>query len=228
MSADHGDAVALRPPSSGTRIAATGESLMAVFAATIFLSACLLFVVQPLVGKVLLPWFGGAPAVWTTCMLFFQVLLLMGYGWAHLLARQAPRRQALAQLGLLALAVGAMAIGTIAWGRPLIPDESLKPPDSLYPAARLILLLALAVGLPYLALSTTGPLLQAWFARVHPGRSAYRLYALSNAGSLLALVSYPFLVEPALSLKTQGWVFAIGFALFAAGSALIALRTQAV
>ncbi|HEY3445545.1 MAG TPA: ferrichrome ABC transporter permease [Myxococcales bacterium] len=199
---------------------------MPLFAATVFLSAFLLFLVQPLVGRVLLPWFGGAPSVWTTCMLFFQVLLLAGYGWAHLVSRQPPRRQAALHLSMLGAAALAFVVGAARWGAPIVPDASMKPPDGLYPTARLLLLLAQTVGLPYLALSATGPLLQAWYARVYPDRSAWRLYALSNTGSMLALFAYPFGLEPLLGLRAQGWAFSLGFVLFFAGCARAALRAR--
>ncbi len=204
---------------------------MHLFGLTVFLSAFLLFVVQPMAGKVLLPWFGGAPAVWTTCMLFFQLLLLGGYLYSHLLmGRLAPKRQAQVHAALLALAAGALAVCVIRWGSPLVPGAAEKPTDSTAPIARLLALLGVSVGLPYLALSTTGPLMQAWFARAQPGRSPYRLYALSNVGSLLALLSYPFLVEPVLGVRSQAWLFAagfVGFALLAGACAWRALAARA-
>jgi hypothetical protein len=181
---------------------------MARYALTIFLSAFLLFLVQPLIGKYILPWFGGTPGVWTTCMLFFQVVLLGGYAYAHLLAdRFAPRTQGTIHLVLLAVSVAFL---------PIIPRESLKPTGNETPQVQILLLLLLTIGGPYLLLSTTGPLLQSWFSRTHPGRSPYRLYSLSNAGSLLALLGYPFLIEPYVRLQHQAVFWSIGFALFVA------------
>ena len=201
---------------------------MLVYALTIFLSAFLLFQIQPLIGKAVLPWFGGAPAVWTTCMLFFQILLLAGYAYAHGVAsRLSPRAQRALHVGLLAAAVAGLVVGPIAGGSPLLPGPSFKPAGPEHPVLRILGLLLACVGLPYFLLATTGPLLQAWFSRSHPGRSPYRLYALSNAGSLLALVSYPFLVEPRLPLSTQALAWSGGFAAFAALAAVCAFRFAA-
>jgi hypothetical protein len=162
---------------------------------TIFLSAFLLFQVQPLIGKVILPWFGGTPAVWMTCLLFFQVLLLGGYLYAHLLVDGLPVRwQGRVHLAVL---LGSLAL------LPIAPDPSWKPAPGDNPLLSILGLLLVTVGGPFLVLSTTGPLLQAWFVRRHPGRSPYRLYALSNVGSLLALLSYPFVFEPALRVPLQ-------------------------
>ena len=178
------------------------------FALTIFVSAFLLFQVQPLISKFILPWFGGSPAVWTTCMLFFQSLLFAGYAYAHFSVKWlVPPRQALVHIVLLVAAL-AVTVPSIA------PSTSWKPEGGGYPTWQIMTLLAMNVGLPYLLLSSTGPLLQAWFARSFPGRSPYRLYALSNVGSLLALVSYPFLVEPALDSHQQSRIWSWGFAAF--------------
>ncbi len=179
---------------------------MPLYVLTIFLSAFLLFLVQPMIGKYILPWFGGASSVWTTCMLFFQTLLLVGYAGAHAMhERLTPRRQVAVFLGLILLACVFL---------PTIPDEAWRPDDVAAPTVRILLLLLATVGLPYLALAATGPLLQAWFVRTHPGRSPYGLYAFSNAGSFLALLGYPFLVEPWLTRLGQGWLWAGGFVLY--------------
>jgi len=184
---------------------------MLPFSLTIFSGAFLLFLVQPLIAKFILPWFGGGPAVWTTCMLFFQVLLLGGYAYAHLSIRcLTPRRQVVLHLALLAAALLLL---------PITPADHWKPPDGASPMSRILLLLTVCLGVPYLVLSATGPLMQAWFSEAHPGASPYRLYALSNAGSLLALLSYPFLVEPNWARHAQagGWSLGLGaFALLAA------------
>lgn len=168
---------------------------MVLYAFTIFLSAFLLFQVQPLIGKYILPWFGGSPGVWTTCLLFFQLLLLGGYAYSHVISTRLSRRaQMFVHLALLAAAIFFL---------PITPAESLKPLGDANPILGILKLLGLSIGLPYLALSTTGPLLQHWFSRTHPGRSPYRLYSLSNVGSLVALVSYPFLFEPNLTRHAQ-------------------------
>ena len=174
---------------------------MAAYALTIFTGAFLLFQVQPLIGKYILPWFGGGPGVWTTCMLFFQVLLLGGYAYAHFTSRWLkPRTQAVVHLVLLAAALTLL---------PITPGESWKPHGGGNPTLQILALLAASLGLPYFVLSSTGPLLQHWFSRAQPRRSPYRLYALSNIGSLLALVSYPFFFETQFTRKAQarlwGW-----------------------
>src|SRR5262245_20078633 len=156
-------------------------------AATILVSAFLLFQVQPIISKKILPWFGGSPAVWTTCVLFFQLALLGGYGYSHWINKVPLRRQGIIHAALLLLALATL---------PFFPPWNWwKPADGTYPAMRIMLLLLCVVGPTYFMLSTTGPLVQSWFAKLYPGRSPYRLYALSNVGSLFALLSYPFLFE---------------------------------
>jgi spermidine synthase len=185
---------------------------MPPFAVAIFLGAFLLFQVQPMIGKYILPWFGGSPGVWTTCLLFFQVLLLVGYGYVHVVStRLRPRTQAWLQAGLLALAAAFL---------PVIPEDALRPRAEGSPVLQILFVLSLTVGVPYLVLSTTGPLMQRWFSLRHPGRSPYRLYALSNVGSLLALLSYPLVVEPFLTRREQALVWSVGLVAFA----LVALR----
>ncbi len=179
---------------------------MVLYASTVFFGAFLLFQIQPLIGKYILPWFGGSPGVWTTCLLFFQAALLGGYAYAHLVTtRLKPRAQGWLHLGLLVLAVVTL---------PIIPSEDWKPAGGSEPVGRILLLLTATIGLPYFALSATGPLLQRWFSLAHPGVSPYRLYALSNVGSLLALLSYPFYFEPAFTRGTQAWIWSAGLVLF--------------
>ncbi|MGA0028894.1 MAG: spermidine synthase [Opitutales bacterium] len=180
---------------------------MLAFSLTIFWGACLLFLVQPLIARFILPWFGGGPAVWTTCMLFFQVLLLGGYAYAHFsISRLSPRRQVITHLSLLALAVLLL---------PITPGDQWKPTDGSHAAGHILLLLLACLGLPYLVLAATGPLLQAWFSKANPGASPYRLYALSNIGSLLALLAYPFVLEPQLSRQDQAGWWSFGLVLYA-------------
>jgi hypothetical protein len=180
---------------------------MARYAITIFLSAFLLFQVQPLIAKVILPWFGGTPAVWTACMLFFQVLLLGGYSYAHLVSSRLPPR-------VLAALHAALVLASL-WFLPIAPDDGWKLSGGEIPVARILGLLVLTIGLPYFLLSTTGPLLQESFRR-ETGRAPYRLYALSNVGSLLALLTYPFVFEPQLTLRMQILAWSGGYVLFAA------------
>lgn len=196
-----------------------------VLAATVALSAWLIFQVQPMIAKRILPWFGGGTAVWTTVMLFFQSALFLGYLYAHLTTtRLRPSRQVRFHVALLALAALLAAIAGV------LPSDEWRPTDNSRPALHILVMLAAAVGLPYLTLAATAPLSQVWFARLHLGRSPYRLYALSNAGSLAALVSYPFLIEPTVGVAAQGVVWSslfIGFALLCAWSGLASLRGAA-
>jgi hypothetical protein len=182
---------------------------------TVFLSAFLLFQVQPLISKFILPWFGGSPAVWTTCMLFFQVVLLGGYIYAHAVVKNlSPKAQTVLHILML---IGATSL------LPIIPDSAWKPTDASDPGGRIILLLAVTVGLPYFVLSTTGPLLQGWYFRTLPGSSPYRLYSLSNIGSLLALLSYPFAVEPNFTAENQAMIWSWTYYLFAACCGICAI-----
>ncbi|MGO8835916.1 MAG: fused MFS/spermidine synthase [Limisphaerales bacterium] len=196
---------------------------MPVFAVTIFIGAFLLFQVQPLIGKYILPWFGGGPGVWTTCLLFFQMLLLAGYAYAHFSARWfKPRAQATLHLVLLGAALVLL---------PIIPTDAWKPEGGGNPTLQILGLLAACIGLPYFVLSATGPLMQHWFSRTHPGASPYRLYALSNTGSLLALVSYPVYFETHFTRKMQAALWGWGLAAYAigcAGCAITLWKTKGV
>jgi hypothetical protein len=192
---------------------------------SIFLGAFLLFAVQLLLGKYFLPWFGGTPAMWTTCMFFFQTLLLAGYVYAHALANWfSPRTQSYLHSALLFTSLVVLAFLAVMWGTPITPNVNWRPHSSDHPVWNLTALLAISAGLPYFVLSSTGPLLQSWFTRTHPGRTPYRLYSLSNLGSLLGLLSYPFLVEPWFSLRTQARLWSLGFFVFVVGCAYCALR----
>ena len=193
---------------------------MLLYALTILVSAFLLFQVEPVIAKIILPWFGGSAAVWTTCLLFFQLALLLGYMYAHALIRYCkPRAQMLIHLVLLALSALVL---------PIYPAQSMKPSGTGDPVLGILGLLALTVGFPFFLLSTTGPLLQAWYARTHKGAMPYRLYALSNAGSMFALLSYPVLFEPVFGVHRQatiwsicyvGFILLCGFTAFRSGNA---------
>ena len=178
------------------------EVNLVAFAVAIFAGAFLVFQVQPIMGRYILPWFGGSPGVWTACMLFFQSCLLAGYGYAHVLARQVSvRRQPLVHLCLVML--------SLVW-LPVTPE----PPADLNVAASpasVLSLLAATVALPFVLLSATAPLMQHWFAGLYPARNPYRLYALSNLGSLIGLLGYPFVVERWLSLEMQTVVWSLGY-----------------
>ena len=146
-------------------------------------------------AKFILPWFGGGPGVWTVCLLFFQMFLLAGYAYAHATnCHLSSRKQALLHAALLLAALALL---------PIVPGAHWKPSPTDEPTLRILLMLAACVGVPFFVLASTGPLLQAWFSRLHANVSPYRLYALSNVGSLLALVSYPFVVEPLLTRQAQ-------------------------
>jgi spermidine synthase len=181
--------------------------LSLLFGLTIFLGAFLLFSVQPMFAKMILPWFGGSAAVWTTCLVFFQTALLAGYSYSWRLTKTSrPKRQAILHVGLLMAAIATLPVEAGPRWRPT--------PDSLgHPALQILWMLTAVLGLPYFLLSTTGPLLQSWYAR--SGEAPYRLFALSNAGALIALVSYPLLVEPRLPAHLQDRIWSIGFVVFA-------------
>ncbi len=183
---------------------------MLIYAATIFLSAFLLFLVQPIIAKQILPWFGGSAGVWSTCLVFFQVSLLVGYAYADGLSRLRLKTQAWVHSALVIAALLTL---------PIVADPLWKPQGNEDPSVRILLLLIMTIGLPYFLVATTGPLVQSWFAKayIHDPRQTkvYRLFALSNLASLIALVSYPFLVEPAIDLTSQTTGWSVGFAMFA-------------
>jgi hypothetical protein len=167
-----------------------------------------------MITKLILPWFGGAAGVWPVCQLFFQVVLLLGYLYAHIINRYLKRRhQAVIHTAFLAASLLVL---------PIVPSSALKPSGLEDPMLRILLVLTVTVGLPYFVLSSTSPLLQAWYSRSRPSSAPYRLYALSNAGSLLALLSYPFLVEPLLSNHHQAISWSIVYSLLTLLTAAVA------
>jgi SAM-dependent methyltransferase len=179
-----------------------------IYGLVIFVSAYLLFQVQPLTSKSILPWFGGTPSVWTTCMLFFQILLFAGYFYAHILSsRFSPKTQLIVHSILMLVAITAS----------VIPDAGWKPTGAENPTLRIVMMLGACIGLPFFVLSSTGPLVQNWFSRAQEGRSPWHLYALSNVGSLLGLLLYPFFVEIQFDLPEQGSLWKWGFVVFVAG-----------
>ena len=190
------------------------------YAVTIFISAFLLFQVQPMVARFILPWFGGTSLVWTTCMLFFQIVLVLGYSYSHFISqRLVPRRQWIIHSALLIIAALCL---------PIQPDDSWMPVDGSAPTLSILLLLVACIGAPFFILSTTSPLIQSWQSRTHPDKSPYRLFALSNAGSLLALISYPFLIEPYFSLSNQSTIWSVAFVLFALLIGVLGYKYQKV
>ncbi|WP_298818810.1 hypothetical protein [Chloroflexus sp.] len=201
---------------------------MAYFITSIFLSAFLIFQIQPLIAKYILPWFGGSPAVWSTVQMFFQILLTGGYAYATWVSHPGRGREKW-HLVLLGISIGALIILAWNWRSPITPDVAWKPAPESPPVLEIIKLLTISVGIPYFLLASNSPLMQAWFHRLFPERSAYQLYAISNVGSLLGLITYPLLVEPLLTLPNQGWMwslFYLGFAGLAAWGAFRIWRLE--
>jgi SAM-dependent methyltransferase len=201
---------ALLPAATHRRRLALPSSAALAFGGLIGWSAFLLFSVEPMIGRVVLPVFGGTPAVWATTLFFFQAVLLLGYLYGHLsVTRLGMRRGAVVHVGLITLAAGSMLIA---------PGRAADLRNAAIPEVlNLIAMLTLTIGLPAFVLTTTTPLVSAWYARSHAGAAggdAYWLYALSNAGSLLALLAYPFVIEPRLGLSTQRGIWAVGFVAF--------------
>jgi hypothetical protein len=183
-----------------------GTARLFLYGATIFLSAFLLFLIQPVFAKLILPWFGGSSAVWTTCLVFFQTALLAGYLYAHLLTQyKDSRMQPWVHIALLAAALLLL---------PVMPGERWKPSGAGDPAWQILAMLAAVLGLPYFLLSATSPLLQKWLSQ--SGSQPYRFFALSNVGALLALAAYPLVIEPRISTRVQDLWWSYGFAVFAA------------
>ena len=190
------------------------------YAVTIFLSAFLLFQVQPIMGKMILPWFGGAASVWTACMLFFQSLLLLGYLYTHWVMRYlSTPKQSYVHIALLLMCLFFL---------PISPSEGLKPQGSEDPTGLILYLLGVTIGLPYMVLSTTGPLVQAWFAKERSDVVPYRLFALSNLGSMLALLAYPLVIESALPTRMQSWSWSALFVVFVLCCVYLSRRSLAL
>jgi len=201
-------------------VAAPSPGIAAIAAGTMVLSAGLIFSVQPLLGRLILPYFGGVPSVWNTAMLFFQTALLLGYGYAHLLTRHVPPRRQVAVHGVLLLL--SMLFLPVA-----LPD-GWSPQDGRALPLAIILVLSASIGFPFVVASATAPLLQSWYARSRADRGSdpYFLYAASNVGSLLGLVSYPILIEPAFGLAAQGRLWSLGFGLLVAGALAYGLMAR--
>ena len=174
-----------------------------LFSTAVFTGAFLLFLVQPMVAKRILPWFGGGPGVWMVCLMFYQITLFMGYLYAHGMVRFLSRRF---QLGL-----HAVVLLSALFLLPVLPTEAWRPDPSIDPSTGILVLLVLNVFAPLFALAATGPLLQAWFSRGYPDRSPYALYAVSNLGSFAALFLFPAVMEPFLSLEQGGEWWSMGF-----------------
>jgi hypothetical protein len=177
-----------------------------LFACTVFLGAFLLFLIEPLFAKLILPWFGGSAAVWATCLVFFQSALLLGYFYAHATSRRlAAHRQAVVHIAVLGMSLVFL---------PIAPQVFWRSHLSVDPAWHILGLLTCSIGLPFVLLSATGPLMQSWYARRSPGRSPYHLFAVSNFASLAALLSFPFLIEPRLASHQQTVLWSVLYSLF--------------
>lgn len=194
---------------------------MLLYALAVLLSSFLLFLVQPIIAKQIVPWFGGSASVWSACLTFFQLVLLAGYAYSDLVQRLQPKAQTSLHATLLVVSLISL---------PILAADSWKPMGDEAPLLRILGLLAVTIGLPYFMLSTTGPLIQSWWAREQHdpqmAQRAYRLFALSNAGSLLGLVSYPFIIEPYVSTQHQAWVWSTAYAVFTVLVILVGLRAM--
>src|SRR5579864_637238 len=206
---------AVVPPGAFPTSIEGSETGRVPFALAIVVSAFLLFQVQLLLEKEVLPLFGGASAVWTVCLFVFQLLFLAGYGYSHGLAMWLPLRKQITVHGaLLALSAIFIAVQAYAYSAPIGSAANWQPRPGADPTWAIARFLMSATGLPFFLLSATSPLMQHWFAKVRPKRLPYRLYALSNAGSLLGLLSYPTLVEPNIPLSAQRWTWVAGYGVF--------------
>src|SRR6266852_5525569 len=208
------ESAVLPPPVESAPSSAVAERTISGIA--IFLGAFLLFQVEPIIAKMILPWFGGSAVVWTACMLFFQIALLLGYAYAHWLSGRTRRSTRFVHIGLLAASLLLM---------PLHPGVGWKPSGSENPLPRILGLLGMTVGLPYFLLASTSPLVQAWHVRRSGGAVPYRFFALSNLASLLALLSYPVLVEPWISARAQGIAWSCEYLAFVLLLGWLAIRS---
>ncbi len=194
---------------------------MILYAATILVSSFLLFLVQPIIAKQILPWFGGSAAVWTTCLVFFQLALLAGYTYSDFSSRLKPKTQTSLHISLLVASLVSL---------PIVAGTGWKPTGAEDPLWRILGLLVATIGLPYFMLSTTGPLVQSWFAREHTdplvAKRVYRFFALSNFGSILGLLAYPFAIETWVSTRVQAWGWSSAYALFVVLCAASAWRAR--
>jgi len=180
--------------------------MLLVYAVTVFLSAFLLFLVQPLIAKQILPWFGGSAAVWTTCMVFFQSGLLAGYAYADAMVKKlTPTTQGRAHTALLVASLAML---------PIVPGATWKAGNIDEPVLLILGMLVAVIGLPYFLLASTSPLLQAWFARSFPAGTPYRLFSIANLAAVFALLAYPFYIEPWLSVRLQAMAWSAGYTIF--------------
>lgn len=198
---------------------------MLIFSISLVLSSFLLFQIQPLIGKYILPWFGSSPSVWSASMLFFQSMLTAGYAYAYALVKRLKfRQQGFFHLLLGGLIFISLIIGAIWWGSPILPSQLWRPEISRSPFISVVAILFVSIGLSYFLLTANSTLMQSWFSNLYPGRSPYRLYALSNLASLGGLLSYPFFFEPNFSLTEQARLWTMGFILYLISLVLISRK----
>jgi len=210
-----------RPGAASGHGICCGEDPSVLYPLTTFLSAFLLFQIQPMIARAILPWFGGSAALWTVAVLFFQLGLLAAYAYAHVVLQGiSGGRQRLVHAGVLGASLLAL---------PVAPSDALKPVGNANPVLGVLVVLLVSIGLPYFMLAASAPILQGWYAEESEATGArrwlpspYVLYAISNTGSLLALLSYPFAVEPMLGLRRQFGVWSAGYAVFALALAALA------
>jgi hypothetical protein len=195
---------------------------MIIYPLTIFISAFLLFLVQPIIGKQILPWFGGSAGVWSICLVFFQVVLLAGYAYSDWLSKKHKKKQAIIHAAILIIGLASL---------PILANPALKPTGIEDPSVKILWLLLTTIGLPYFLLSTTGPLIQKWFSVAYHSagsvkqESVYRLFALSNLASLISLLLYPFIVEPYFTIQLQSGIWSMLFIFFTASYTYCACKT---
>ena len=200
---------------------------MTLYAICIFLSAFLLFQIQPILSKALLPWFGGGSSVWSSSMVFYQIVLTGGYAYANwLVMNKRKNKPTRIHLILVALSVILLAAYWILWDSPITPSAIWKPVTLTQPFFQILLLLTISAGLPLFVLSANSPLMQAWSLRINRSGSPYWMYSLSNAGSILGLLLYPIVVEPLLSRPWQERIWSGGYLIFAGLVVINALRIQ--
>lgn len=213
------------PAPQDSQTSSISTTSRALFAVVIFLGAFLLFSVQLLLGKYILPWFGGTAGVWATCLFFFQTTLLAGYAYAHGSVNRFPlKSQSRVHIGVLLASLLLIGLGALLWPSPITPGGWWKPHSGEIAVWLILRVLLVSVGAGVTVLATTGPLMQHWFTKACPGKSPYRLYALSNAGSLLGLLSYPAFFEGWLRLNSQAWLWCAGYTVYALAAIVLAVK----
>lgn len=188
-----------------------------LFAVCVFLGSFLLFAVEPIIGKFILPWFGGSSAVWITAVLFFQTVLFIGNSYCYAVSLLNVKRQGIVHIGVVVATMFVFAATALCWKTPIMPTLIFDESFIHFPTLRVLKILCISIGLPFFVLSTTSSLLQYWYGRMYSEKSPYSFFGLSNAAALLALMLYPFIIEPALTLYRQGWVWSYAYFVYGIG-----------